>query len=151
MAKHRMRNTANKMTFLCQFPLLQECPEQHKSAWARAHGYVLSRWRGATFSQHETDTALLWLGFLPQALLRKPSRGGKVGRAQVAHRFNCITNNDWGGLVEAWEGDVKKMQEKRRGQTLKIQMCSHSSRRSFQPDKMSCQPQFLSTLPSTLS
>ena len=65
-------------------------------------------------SQHETDTALLWLGFLPQALLRKPSRGGKVGRAQVAHRFNCITNDDWGGLVEAWESDVKKLQEKRR-------------------------------------
>ena len=26
-------------SFLCQFPLLQECPEQHKSAWARTHGY----------------------------------------------------------------------------------------------------------------
>ena len=31
----------------------------------------------------------------------------------MAHRFNCITNDDWGGLVEAWESDVKKLQEKR--------------------------------------
>ena len=57
---------------------------------------------------------MLWLGFLPQALLRKASRGGKVGRAQVAHRFNCVTIDDWGGLVEAWEGDAKKMLEKKR-------------------------------------
>ena len=66
-------------SFLCQFPLLQECPEQHKSTWARAHGFVLQKWREA-FTQAEIDTALLWLGFLPQASLRKSSRGGKVGR-----------------------------------------------------------------------
>ena len=98
-------------SFLCQFPLLQECPEQHKSAWAKAHGYVLQKWRAA-LTKEEVDTALLWMGFLPQALLRKASRGGKVGRAQVAHRFNCIIIGDWGGLVEAWECDVKKMLEK---------------------------------------
>ena len=100
-------------SFLCQFSLLQECPEQHKSAWAKAHGYVLQRWRAALIKE-EVDTALLWMGFLPQALLRKASRGGKVGRAQVAHRFNCVTIGDWGGLVEAWECDVKKMLEKKR-------------------------------------
>ena len=48
-------------SFLCQFPLLQECPEQHKSAWAKAHGYVLQKWRAA-LTKEEVDTALLWLG-----------------------------------------------------------------------------------------
>ena len=39
----------------------------------------------------------------------------------MAHRFNCITNDDWGGLVEAWESDVKKLQEKRRERRREIE------------------------------
>ena len=54
---------------------------------------------------------MLWLGFLPQGLLRRPTRGGKVGRAQVAYRFTCVTNSNWGGLVESWERDAKKRDE----------------------------------------
>ena len=108
---HAIHRLGALNSFLCKFSLLQDCPEQHKSAWARAHGHVLQKWREA-FTQEEIDTALLWLGFLPQALLRKPSRGGKAGRSQVAHRFNCITNADWAGLVEAWEGDVRRREEK---------------------------------------
>ena len=60
----------------------------------------------------------MWLGFLPQALQRKScGRNGKVGRAQVAWRYNCVTSGDWGSLVEAWERDLKKEREDRKTRT----------------------------------
>ena len=58
-------------SFLCSFPLLQEIPDQHKSQWANAVGNVLHRWQEASTDEDSTR-ALLWLGFLPQALQRKP-------------------------------------------------------------------------------
>ena len=97
--------------FLCGFPLLQEVPEQHKAAWAKAHAEVLRRWKNAE-TERETDRALIWLGFLSQGLLRKTTRGGGVGRAQVAYRFNCVSQDDWGAVVESWERDVAKNQER---------------------------------------
>ena len=57
-------------SFRCSFPLLQEVPEQHKGAWAKAFAEVLRRWKEATCKE-EADRALMWLGFLPQALLRE--------------------------------------------------------------------------------
>ena len=102
-------------SFLCTFPLLQEVPEQHKSAWARAHGTILRRWREAV-EEEERTTALLWLGFMPQCMQRKPvARGGKVGRAQVAYRYTCLQGGDWGSLVELWEGDVERRQRRSEG------------------------------------
>ena len=70
------------------------------------------RWKEAS-TEEETTRALLWLGFLPQALQRKPTRGGKVGRAQVAHRYNCLIDQDWGALVELWERDTRKRSDSR--------------------------------------
>ena len=73
---------------------------------------VLGWWRSAV-SPAPTDRALRWLSFLPQALLRKATRGGqkgKIARRQVAYRFNCVTENNWAGLVEAWEKDIEKRQ-----------------------------------------
>ena len=32
--------------------------------------------------------ALLWLGFLPQLLQRKPTRRGRKGRAEVSYPYN---------------------------------------------------------------
>ena len=46
-----------------------------------------------------------WFLFLPQALLRKPARGGRAGRKEVARRFNYLTRGDWGTIVEIWEKD----------------------------------------------
>ena len=95
-------------SFLVQLPLLEEVSEQHKSAWARAHSEVLQRWKDAS-TPEEVDRALMWLGFLPQALNRKPcGRSGKIGRAQVAYRYNCLTSGDWGALVELWERDTER-------------------------------------------
>ena len=101
-------------SFLVELPMLEEVSEQHKGAWALAHSEVLQRWSDAT-TPEEVDRALMWLGFLPQALQRKPcGRAGKVGRAQVAWRYNCVTTGDWGGLVEAWERDLRKERDKER-------------------------------------
>ena len=59
----------------------------------------------------ELNQALMWLMFLPQALLRKPRRGGKAGRGLVAQRFNSLARGDWGKLVELWERDMRMLEE----------------------------------------
>jgi hypothetical protein len=92
-------------------PMLQQVDTQHSSAWARAHGYVLRRWQEAT-TEEEVDRALMWLGFLSQALQWKPvGRGGKNGRNQVKFRYHCVVEGDWGGIVAAWEQDREKLEE----------------------------------------
>ena len=90
---------------MCQFPVL-EVPQQHKNAWAAAWGKVLTRWEGAD-SDQDKDRALMWLGFLSQALLRKPSRGGRAGRREVAKRFECVIHGDWENLVALWTKDSR--------------------------------------------
>ena len=81
--------------------MLQEVPEQHKGAWANAWTEVLRKVNDAE-TDEDKDRALLWLSFLSQGLLRKPTRGGRAGRRQVAHRFNSLIAGDWGALVELW-------------------------------------------------
>ena len=72
-------------SFLVEFPMLEEVPEQHKGAWTLAWSESLRRWRDAS-SYQEKDTALLWMGFWAQALQRKPTRGGKKGRGTSVFR-----------------------------------------------------------------
>ena len=43
---------------------------------------VLRRWEGAV-TEVQKDQALMWMMFLPQALLRRPSRGKRAGGGQV--------------------------------------------------------------------
>ena len=93
---------------------MQQVDTQHSSAWARALGYVLRRWQEAT-TEEEVDRALMWLGFLPQALQRMSvGRGGKNGRNQVKYRYHCVVEGDWGGIVAAWERDWEKLAERPR-------------------------------------
>ena len=40
--------------------------------------------------------------FLPQALMRKSTRGGVAGRGQIVKRFNDLFSQDWGKLVSLW-------------------------------------------------
>ena len=71
----------------------------------------------AAESGKELDRALMWLCFLPQALLRQAKRGGKSGRNLVAQRFNSLVEGNWGRLVTLWESDRKfarEIKEKRR-------------------------------------
>ena len=98
--------------FLTSFPALQEVPEQHHQAWVEAVSQVLRRWKAAS-TEEETNLALFWFLFLPQGLLRRPNRGGRVGRKQTASRFNCITRGDWGTIIEMWEKDKSRQTDDR--------------------------------------
>ena len=64
-------------SFLCLFQVLEEVPSQHKGAWTWAFSSVLERIQSAD-SPLELDRALMWLCFLPQALLRQGKRGGRL-------------------------------------------------------------------------
>ena len=68
---------------LCQFPMLEECPSQHQKTFVSAWEEVLRRVEGAG-SEEQLELALMWLLFLPQALLRKPTRGSRVQSRQGA-------------------------------------------------------------------
>ena len=85
--------------------------EQHKGARCTAWVESLNKWKDAS-SEHEADTALLWMAFWAQGLQRKPTRGGKQGRVEVASRYQCVVEGDWRGLVERWERDKTKRDEK---------------------------------------
>ena len=98
---------------LCQFQMLEECPFQHEEVWVWAWGEVLRRLHAAK-DPGELDTALLWIMFLPQALLRKPTRGGRAGRGQVQKRFHALQIGNWGYLVEKWQEDLDELQERNR-------------------------------------
>ena len=91
--------------------MLEEVPEQHKGAWCSAWRESLTKWKEAS-TDHEADTALLWMGFWAQGLKRKPSRGGRQGRVEVASRYDCVVQEDWAGLIERWERDKHKRDEK---------------------------------------
>ena len=77
--------------------MMEEVPTQHEGAWA--WGEILERINRSEDNSKELDRGLMWLSFLPQALLRKSKRGGRAGRGLVAQRFNLLSNGDWGGLV----------------------------------------------------
>ena len=75
--------------FLCRFDVIEEVPSQHEAAWSWAWSQVLRKIQMAEDGK-DLDRALMWLSFLPQALLVKARRGGRAGRGNVAFRFNCI-------------------------------------------------------------
>ena len=102
-----------KAAFLVQFTMLQDVDDQNKGVWCKAVCEVLKLWRAAE-CQEDRDCALMWFGFLPQCLQRKPSRGGKVGRAQVAYRYACVVEDKWEKLVELWEDDMSRQEDRRR-------------------------------------
>ena len=100
---------------LSEVNLLEAVPEQHKSVWVWAAAEVLRRLQSAG-SEEETTQALMWWCFLPQALLRKPSRGGRAGRGIVATRFNTLgQERNWGKIVEMWEVDRERERRNREG------------------------------------
>ena len=98
---------------LSEFCLLDEVPEQHKSVWVWAAAEVLRKIHLAE-TEEETTRALMWWCFLPQALLRKPSRGKKEGRGLVAKRFNSLgKERNLGKIVDMWEVDREKERRRR--------------------------------------
>ena len=102
-----IRKLGGWKAFLVEFPMLGEVSEQHKGAWCSAWSESLRRWKDAT-TEFNRDTALMWMGFWAQALQRKPMRGGRQGRVEVASRYSCVLQRDWAGLIERWERDKLK-------------------------------------------
>ena len=100
--------------FLTKFPTLLEVPDQHQEAWTQAVVHVLRKWHNASTEQ-EINLALMWFLFLPQGLLRRPTRGGRAGRQQVAKRFNSMGRGDWGALIELWEEDKARLNTRGNG------------------------------------
>ena len=96
---------------LVKFTMLKEIPAQHEEVWVEAFTKVLQRIEDAADST-EVIRALKWMCFLPQALLRKPSRGGRAGRGLVAKRFNALVVQDWGVLVTMWQEDVARLRNR---------------------------------------
>ena len=98
---------------LSSFEAMDEVPSQYHPIWCWAYGEVLRRVQEATPGL-QLDRALMWLCFLPQALCRKPKRGGKGGRGLVAKRYNCLARDkDWGEVVRLWEVDTRLEREGR--------------------------------------
>ena len=112
-----VRRVGEWQAFLVEFPMLEEVPEQHKGAWCTAWSTSLRRWRKAA-TEHDAETALLWILFWAQCLQRKPSRGGRQGRVEIASRYNCVLEEDWDGLVERWLKDKQKRGEKAAGRSM---------------------------------
>ena len=99
---------------LNKFPMLSDVPTQHEEVWIGAVSRVFQMVEDAV-DENEMTRALKWLCFLPQALLRKPVRGGKSGRGLVAQRFNALVVEDWGKLVKMWQEDMDKLDSRQVG------------------------------------
>ena len=84
-----IRRLGGWKAFLVEFPLLEEISEQHKGALCSAWKASLTKWKEAS-TEYDAETALLWMGFWSQCLQRKPSRGGRQGRVEVANRYDCV-------------------------------------------------------------
>ena len=90
--------------FVSPFAHLDDIPHAHSEAWAHALGDVLRLWEEACDEEEETR-ALKWILVLHDLLLRLPPRGGRRGRAQVAHRFQAWVEGDLTTVVKWWEQD----------------------------------------------
>ena len=77
---------------------LSPLPEQFEEAWAVAGADVLYSFREAP-CELSRDRALKWFLLLHDLLLRLPPRGGRRGRAAVAHRFTAWTEGDLHALL----------------------------------------------------
>ena len=96
---------------LTEFITMEEVPHQHRQAWTWAWGEVLDRVQIAQEGR-QLDRALMWLCFLPQALLRQARGGGRQGRGAVTMRFNALSvDGNWGLLVTLWEKDMRKLMQ----------------------------------------
>ena len=105
-----MRRIGGWKSLLVQFFMLEEVPYEQEEVWVEAWSEVTRRLQAAEIEE-DTDTALMWLMFLPQALLRKPTRGQGAHCGQVTKRFHAVQRGDWGYLVERWEDDLARLEK----------------------------------------
>ena len=86
---------------LSPFLMMEEVPSAFREKWGKVVTLVLRKVREAT-TPLSLDKALLWFLVLPQATLRQDKRGGRRGQGAgaLARRFDCILEEDWGGLLD---------------------------------------------------
>ena len=89
---------------LSPFVHLDVVPDLHAEAWAIAVADVLRQWRDSSDEVHR-ERMLKWLVAPHDILLRLPPRGGRRGRAAVAHRFVAWAQGDFATLVRWWQSD----------------------------------------------
>ena len=99
---------------LSPFQAMDEVPKQYREVFAKAMETILGRVYENQEEGEELSRALKWWFFIPQALLRKPKRGGRAGMGLVKKRFDCIINDNYGELVKIWMLDRNAIENKSR-------------------------------------
>lgn len=90
--------------------LVKCVPEVWKPAWGEGFAFVLAQVEAAC-TELELRVALLWLLFLPQAVLWMPGRGGPRSRHTLDRRFRWLQQREWGLLVVEWQRRVVEVEE----------------------------------------
>ena len=98
---------------LVRFGMLEKVPYQFEEQFAAALQVVMETVIDAEDGSETHTAGLLWMLFLPQALLRKSYRGGKRGRNEIAKRFEALLNNNWGALVKWFQADYARIDRPR--------------------------------------
>lgn len=99
---------------LSPFQAMDEVPKQYREVFAKAMETILGRVYENQEEGEELNRALKWWFFIPQALLRRPRRGGRAGMGLVKKRFDCIINDNYGELVKMWILDRDSVKNKPR-------------------------------------
>ena len=101
---------------LSRFQTISDIPQAFRSKWAHIYDGVMRHWeRGVSNQDKEAiDRALKTLLILPQLLLRQASRGGKRGQSGpgLAARFDLALQGEWSALVEQWEADLRRLEDR---------------------------------------
>ena len=104
---------------ISKFGSMDQIPKQYDAIWAWSMGEIFTKINEAEEGK-DLDRALMWLLFLPQALCRKPRKGGSQGRGFINKRFNALTERKWGELVRLWEDDMAWEEDKRSKRRPKV-------------------------------
>ena len=119
---------------LSQFTTLETIPSQFKEQWARSYTKVLFKLKNCT-DETEKARSLKWWMFLPQALLRKPIRGGRAGIRNIKKRFDCVVNDNYEELIRLWCLIGKQIKERKEEEDRNPQTNQQKTQRK--PDKQS--------------
>ena len=97
--------------FLSCFDPLDDVPSQHIATWVECWDIILTEINEAERDSLDMEKDLKWFLLLPQALIRRPRRGGEAGRIAVAQQFNALINEDWGLDLDLFLRDKQLTEE----------------------------------------
>ena len=102
---------------LSQFITVSDIPQPFRSKWAHLVDQILQKWEFSS-NEDEENQALKAFLFLPQLLLRQTKRAGRRqrGMAELSHRFDLASNEEWETLIEKWRKDLNRRTSKQKKQ-----------------------------------